>query len=368
MEKGLKEELKSRGFEYIGPVGSGGFGSVHLVQSIKYKEQFCVKIIPLHRESQNAINRITAQSEVEVLCMLDHPYIIQIYESFTDKENLYIILEHCPGGSLKEYISNNGPLYGKELYNFSHQIVSAIEFCHEKRIAHRDIKPSNCLLDKYGRVKLADFGLSSYNEFNNSFDNIGGSPFYMSPESFKKGTADAFKSDMWALGVTLYYLGVGQLPFYCRNLTDLKNKIKIGLEHYPPNVESSFAKIVLGLLTPNLEKRWTISDITSSEFFTKYANETSSPLTPLVRRATDCRMTSGAKPNYVHSGVKLRATLTQTGQMNSQPNNIGFHRTPSAIAFLVSGPISSTQVQARTNKIRKTSKSPILKLVSTFED
>ena len=150
----VKKTLLEHNYEFREQIGEGGYGTVFLVWSTKYNELFVAKKIPI-----KATERVT--SEVEVLMNLQHTNIINLYEYWVYSNNLYIIFEYCPNGSLKDVIKATRPLNPKQLWLACRDIASAIEFCHANNIVHRDIKAANLLVDKYNRIKLADFGLST---------------------------------------------------------------------------------------------------------------------------------------------------------------------------------------------------------------
>ncbi|OHS99423.1 hypothetical protein TRFO_34096 [Tritrichomonas foetus] len=156
MMMAIKNTLKEHDYIHIRPIGKGGFSTVHLVLSTRYQEQFVCKV-------SEGTKSTASEKEIKTLLNLAHPHIINMYEYFYDQSNsyLFIILEYCPGGSLDDVIKANGPLQPKQLYEYCRQTISALSYCHNRGIAHRDIKPANILLDKNGRIQLADFGLST---------------------------------------------------------------------------------------------------------------------------------------------------------------------------------------------------------------
>ena len=179
--------------------------NVYLVYSEKYREEFVAKV------SVNPVKRKTA--EITALITLIHPNIIQMYEYFFDDDFVYIILEYCPYKSLEEIVDSYGCFRDEQLYEICRQILSAIEHCHSQKIAHCNINPRNILIDKNGRVKLIDFAKSSHNGIIET-KNIHSMIEYIAPEVLNFGPQiDAYKADIWALGVTFYFLATGELPW-----------------------------------------------------------------------------------------------------------------------------------------------------------
>ena len=235
----VKEALLEHQYDYIKPIGKGGFSTVHLVHSKRYNTDFVCKV-----ESGTA--KQTNETELRTLLNLAHPNIISLYEYFYDKTNslLLIILEYCPGGSLddllkdlrkKNLINNTQLLIPREtLYEYCSQVVKALKYCHSRGVAHRDIKPANLLLDKNGRIKLADFGLASKldpNDKNGKVLRVGSKP-YLSPEIINGSNFDPFKSDIWALGVTFYELASGKLPWNFDTEKDIITSISLGIDNF----------------------------------------------------------------------------------------------------------------------------------------
>lgn len=220
-----RKALYKRGYENMQPIGDGGSATVFKVQSRQYQEDFVVKLIDLGIDD-NSIKEIPSafQAEIDSLIKLDHPHVIKIFDHFTSDTMLYIILEYCPGGSLKDMIDKEGYIRPPVVFDLCRQILEALHFCHMNGVAHRDVKPSNILIDKYGRAKLADFGLaqlyqtsiysSDYSDKACPISTIfGGSIPYLAPEILSQKPYDPRKADVWSLGVTFYEMASGKLPF-----------------------------------------------------------------------------------------------------------------------------------------------------------
>ena len=216
----MKITLKNYGYEYIQPIGYGAFSSVHLCQSIKYTHQFAVKKVAKNKLSPN---------EYDALISLDHPNIIKLYITFEDDESQYLVMEYCPNGSFHD----KGDLSPEKFTYYAKQLLEALAFCHSKNIAHRDIKPDNIFLDQYDHPKLADFGLARHFDSNQTSVEKCGTLMYCAPEILKQQQQICpFKADIWALGITFYYMATGKKPFPNKTTDELKNAICFGELNY----------------------------------------------------------------------------------------------------------------------------------------
>lgn len=245
-ESELRIILSSRGYQVVSSVGRGTYGCVYLVYSEKYREQFCIKIVKATHASIQ---------EIDTLKSLAHPNIIRIYDYFTVGENLHIVLEYCPNGSLAEIIHRKGCIDKHDMPFMMIQLLNAIEYCHQNQIVHRDIKPSNILIDRWGRLKLTDFGLSTFTIESAHDNKATGSLNYMAPEIIRGNNYDMYKADIWALGITFYKMACGSLPWPNCSIQELKGMIISGMICFPLNFPNKFVKIIKKMLTFSPSKR-----------------------------------------------------------------------------------------------------------------
>lgn len=204
----IQEHLSLHGYELKKNIGQGGYGSVFLIYSQKYKSDFAAKV--MRRKGTLAASE---EAEIRTLMRLDHPHIVKLYDFFEEGEYLYIILEYCPNGSLADLIKAHKCMPMNWIVVNCYKIAGALKACHDMGIAHRDIKAENILIDGYGRPKIADFGLGIDCAVGESIMSTAGSLAYSPPEFFRKRGHDPFKSDVWALGILFYYISVGSLPW-----------------------------------------------------------------------------------------------------------------------------------------------------------
>ncbi|OHS94573.1 Aurora kinase C [Tritrichomonas foetus] len=255
-----RKNLYHHGFELDAPIGDGGFATVYLVKSRQYHENFAVKLIDLEVDETQTLPE-SFRAEISALINLYHPNVIKIFDHFCSETLLYIVLEYCPGGSISDLYKKHGCIRPPVLYELCQQIISALMFCHQRGIAHRDVKPSNILLDKYGRAKLADFGLAMHFNKSQLSKMFGGSLAYLAPEILKKNPFNPMKADVWALGVTFYEMATGQLPFQSDTpegiLKEIKTNRIAGLTNFP----TPFLNALRLMLCVNPANRITIDEV-----------------------------------------------------------------------------------------------------------
>jgi calcium-dependent protein kinase len=209
-------------------IGRGSFGQVMYAQHRETEAFRAIKIIPKQpHEFGASIDKFC--EEVKILSSIDHPNVVQIYEFYEDNTNLYLVTEYIEGGPLHELIREMKKLPEEVACNIVRQLLSAIKYCHEKKIVHRDLKLENVLLDAKSvsaNVKVIDFGLSTLMTTNQRLTACMGSSFYMAPEVIN-GDYDE-KCDIWSCGVILYSVLSGKLPFTGLNSFEVYHKAMQG--------------------------------------------------------------------------------------------------------------------------------------------
>ena len=193
---------------------------------------------------------------------LNHPNIIQIFEVFENKDKIILVMEYASGGELYDYVSKNGSLPEAEARRIFRQITSAVLYCHKHKVAHRDLKLENILLDANNNAKIADFGLSNYFNDKSLLTTFCGSPLYASPEIINGTPYRGPEVDCWSLGILLYTLVYGSMPFDGRDFNRMVRQIKRGA-YYEPDTPSTASMLIRNMLRVNPERRADIDDIAS---------------------------------------------------------------------------------------------------------
>ena len=251
-------------------IGSGTFSTVKLGTHRITQKKVAIKILDKNKiESRDDLERIIR--EMQILTEMHNPFVIKVYKIYEDKNNFLIIMEYCEGGELFNYIVKKKRLSEEEASYFFFQLINGIEYIHSKGIAHRDLKPENLLLSKNKILKIIDFGLSNFYDGTKRLQTPCGSPCYASPEMVKGKRYDGFNIDIWAIGVTLFAMLCGYLPFEDdENDTDvLFNEIIRNKIDYPYFLSKLSLDILQKILVSDPLQRITIDEIKNHPFYLK---------------------------------------------------------------------------------------------------
>ena len=251
-------------------IGSGTFSTVKLGIHRITQKKVAIKILDKYKiESRDDLERIIR--EMQILTEMNNPFVIKVYKIYEDKNNFLIIMEYCEGGELFNYIVKKKRLTEDESSYFFFQLINGIEYIHSKGIAHRDLKPENLLISKNKILKIIDFGLSNFYDGQKRLQTPCGSPCYASPEMVKGKKYDGFNIDIWAIGVILFAMLCGYLPFEDdENDTDvLFNEIIRNKIDYPYFLSDLSLDILQRILVSDPLKRITIEEIKDHEFYLK---------------------------------------------------------------------------------------------------
>ncbi|KAJ6663824.1 hypothetical protein lerEdw1_009903 [Lerista edwardsae] len=199
--------------------------------------------------------------EVRIMKGLNHPNIVKLFEVIETEKTLYLVMEYASAGEVFDYLVSHGRMKEKEARAKFRQIVSAVHYCHQKNIVHRDLKAENLLLDADANIKIADFGFSNEFTLGSKLDTFCGSPPYAAPELFQGKKYDGPEVDIWSLGVILYTLVSGSLPFDGQNLKELRERVLRGKYRVPFYMSTDCENILRRFLVLNPAKRCTLEQI-----------------------------------------------------------------------------------------------------------
>ncbi|KNC55791.1 CAMK/CAMKL/AMPK protein kinase [Thecamonas trahens ATCC 50062] len=253
-----------------GPLlGRGTTGKVFLAKHIATDKVVAIKKIRKANIESESEARMLAR-EIAVLQLVQHPNIVELYEVLYTARNIYIVMEHCGGGSLKDAIdatqSGLKPLRAAQLFG---ELLSAMIYLHSHCLAHRDIKPDNILLSADGHVKLADFGFATIFDPALALTTFCGTPCFAAPELMRSEPYDPRAADMWSAGVTLFRMLSRELPFHHSDLSTLYDLVRAGKFSYPRRIKSKARKLISSLLDMSPTKRATVKSAFNSDFMRK---------------------------------------------------------------------------------------------------
>lgn len=241
-------------------IGGGGMSNVYLAHDMILDRDIAIKILRYDFSNEEELRR-RFQREALSTTSLAHPHIVNIFDVGEEGSLHYLVMEYVPGKTLKEYIIDNSPVAPEQAVKIMKQLASALAHAHQNQIVHRDIKPQNILMDAEGNVKISDFGIAmalsatSYTQTNS----VLGTVHYLSPEQARGGTANK-KSDIYSLGIVMFELLTGKLPF------SGESAVSIALKHLQtetpslreivPSMPQSLENVVLKATAKNPQHRY----------------------------------------------------------------------------------------------------------------
>ncbi|XP_059931191.1 MAP/microtubule affinity-regulating kinase 4 isoform X3 [Gadus macrocephalus] len=246
-------------YRLLKTIGKGNFAKVKLARHILTGREVAIKIIDKTQLNPTSLQKLFR--EVRIMKTLNHPNIVQLFEVIETEKTLYLIMEYASGGEVFDYLVSHGRMKEKEARAKFRQIVSAVHYCHQKHIVHRDLKAENLLLDADSNIKIADFGFSNEFTMGSKLDTFCGSPPYAAPELFQGKKYDGPEVDIWSLGVILYTLVSGSLPFDGQNLKELRERVLRGKYRVPFYMSTDCEGILRRFLVLNPTKRCTLEQI-----------------------------------------------------------------------------------------------------------
>ncbi|XP_032214536.1 serine/threonine-protein kinase SIK3 isoform X4 [Mustela erminea] len=246
-------------YEIDRTIGKGNFAVVKRATHLVTKAKVAIKIIDKTQLDEENLKKIFR--EVQIMKMLCHPHIIRLYQVMETERMIYLVTEYASGGEIFDHLVAHGRMAEKEARRKFKQIVAAVYFCHCRNIVHRDLKAENLLLDANLNIKIADFGFSNLFTPGQLLKTWCGSPPYAAPELFEGKEYDGPKVDIWSLGVVLYVLVCGALPFDGSTLQNLRARVLSGKFRIPFFMSTECEHLIRHMLVLDPSKRLSMEQI-----------------------------------------------------------------------------------------------------------
>ena len=272
-------------YRILEPLGSGGFGTVYLAEDTWIDKRIALKVP--HRQTMDFSELLR---EPRLLASLNHPNIVTVITAEKQDGVFFIVMEYVPGETLETIIANQGALPLAAALDYTCQIANAVDHAHKQGVIHRDLRPANVFVTEKGLLKVGDFGTSRFLEIAAHGTTVIGSPPYMAPEQFE-GRA-VFASDLYSLGVTMYQMLTGELPYDTPAPADIERLRRGELVAPPsrrnPSIPVSIEDIVMRALRSDVAARYQTADALLADILNARRE--------LVRRATPEPAGPGAAP------------------------------------------------------------------------
>lgn len=256
-------------YQIIRTIGSGSTGKVKLGINIHTQRKVAIKII-----SRKYINDTTKKSketplsrkrrilrEAAILNLAHHPNIVKLYDLYVTEEYYCMVFEYVEGGQMLDYIITHGKMPENQAQKFFIQLLSSVSYCHDNGIVHRDLKIENVLVDTKGDVKLVDFGLSNFFDPRDKLKTFCGSLYFAAPELLRGIIYTGPEIDVWSLGIILYVLVCGKVPFDDKSMTALHEKIKSGIFVLPEHLSRECQNLLKSMIEVDPKRRARIDEI-----------------------------------------------------------------------------------------------------------
>jgi len=240
-------------YKILSTIGSGGFGTVYLAEDTWIDKKVALKV-----PHKQGVDFGELLREPRLLASLNHPNIVTILTAEKQENVFFIVMEFVPGETLEAIVARDGALDVARALDYTCQISNAVDHAHKQGVLHRDLRPSNVIVAENGMLKVADFGTSRFLEIAAHGTTVIGSPPYMAPEQFH-GKA-VFASDIYSLGVTMYQMLTGELPYEAPSPADLDRLMSGELLTAPrlknPKIPKAINDIVLKAMAPEIPARY----------------------------------------------------------------------------------------------------------------
>ena len=300
-------------YEIIEMVGSGGMSEVYKAKCHVLNRFVAIKV--LKPEFSSDVNFVTKfRIEAQSAAGLSHPNIVNVYDVGEDNGVYYIVMELVEGITLKEYIQKHGRIEPKEAIDFAIQIAQGVQAAHEHHTIHRDIKPQNIILANNGTLKVTDFGIAKAASSSTTTTNAMGSVHYISPEQARGGFSDE-RSDIYSLGITLYEMLTGHVPFEGENnvaiaLMHIQSEMVSPREYYP-DIPTSLEKIIRKCTQKKPERRYLTANALIADLYRVKENPNIDCIVVPKQTVPSSPTIEMTKQEMIKTGRQVDAAATQ---------------------------------------------------------
>ncbi|XP_034471491.1 serine/threonine-protein kinase MARK2 isoform X16 [Hippoglossus hippoglossus] len=350
-------------YRLLKTIGKGNFAKVKLARHVLTGKEVAVKIIDKTQLNSSSLQKLFR--EVRIMKMLNHPNIVKLFEVIETEKTLYLVMEYASGGEVFDYLVAHGRMKEKEARAKFRQIVSAVQYCHQKCIVHRDLKAENLLLDADMNIKIADFGFSNEFTLGNKLDTFCGSPPYAAPELFQGKKYDGPEVDVWSLGVILYTLVSGSLPFDGQNLKELRERVLRGKYRIPFYMSTDCENLLKKFLILNPSKRGSLEQIMRDRWMNVGHEE--EELKPYIEpqpdykdpRRTEIMLQMGFSQEEIQDSLvnqkynDVMATYLLLDYRNSELDEVGIKPRPGSDVSNINAPSPPHKVQRSVSSNQK---------------
>ncbi|XP_071947582.1 serine/threonine-protein kinase 32A-like isoform X2 [Antedon mediterranea] len=246
-------------FQILRAIGKGSFGKVCIVQKRDTKKMFAMKYMnKLMCIKKDAVRNVLR--EQEILQSLEHPFLVNLWYTFQDEEDMFMVVDLLLGGDLRYHLNEGVKFDSERLRLYICEIALALDYLQAKQIIHRDIKPDNMLLDEDGHIHITDFNIATILKERTVATSVSGTKPYMAPEIFNTGDASGYSYavDWWSLGICVYELLRGKRPYTIHSdssISDIRDILTVHTLHCPSSWNPGLSDLIRQLLCKNPESR-----------------------------------------------------------------------------------------------------------------
>jgi protein kinase A/protein kinase X len=295
-----RQRLRISDFDISTTLGTGTFGRVRIAKLKDDPNQTVYALKMLKKTEIIRLNQVEhIKSERCILEEINHPFLVKLVASFQDQRYVYMLFEYISGGELFSRLRKDGRFSNDVSLFYACEIFLAIQYLHQRNVVYRDLKPENLLIDKFGHIKITDFGFAKQLDQSNRTFTLCGTPEYLAPEIIKGAKVGYGKSvDWWALGILIFEMLSGYPPFYDNEPIGIYRKIINGVIEFPRFFDVKSKDIIRKLLNPDISLRLGVMDdgeavkrhrwFKGVDFNEIYRREIPSPWVPNLSSEDDC--------------------------------------------------------------------------------